>query len=697
MRVAKLKNLDGGLDEYKALTVSEFPYFQVPELARHAKHKKISYLKTFATFDIETTTIWPDKNKAPEGFMYHWQMCIGGVVVYGRTWEDWLALMTKLSDWLELSEERRMVIYVHNLAYEFQFIRDFLKDDLGGFEVFATARRTPIYVMCGAGFEFRCSYKLTNMKLEKACENELGVYHPKAAGDLNYNKCRTAKTYLTPREFGYCVADVVSLYELIERRLINEGDTLDSIPLTSTGYVRRECRNACRSDKRYREQVFLKQKMTPDVYRLLKEAGRGGNTHANRFMSGIVWEGADSFDVVSSYPAMLTLSDRFPASMFSYYGDVDGKKELDDLLAEYACLFRIVLTDVKVKNSVTMPYIPTAKLLSHGAGRYDNGRVLEVSFLAMTVTDLDWQIIAVQYEYSSLSVSDMHIARRGPIPQVLRDKILEYFKQKTILKIQKEQATDPEEQANLQYLYDKQKNRINGIFGMMYTDPVRPKIEIDSTGAWVIGTPNLEEGLESFYKSRNNFLVYAYGVYCTALARTHLERLLTLTGEETIYCDTDSSKAIVNDEILAAIEAENRKIEALCVEKGAYVDVEGERYYIGTYEHETKKPYKNFKTLGAKKYAYTDDKGFHITISGVEKKTGAREMGNIKNFKPGFIFRKAGGKTLYYNDSEKHYITVDGVTMLTASNIGMVESTYELGITGEYAELLALNVYDELE
>ena len=246
MRTAFIKNASGKADRVAALEVSDFPFFQVPELTRHAKHKKITYLKTFATFDIETTTVQLDEEKAPEGFMYHWQMCIGGVVVYGRRWEEWLDLMHELSEWLDLNEERRMVIYVHNLAYEFQFIRDFLKDDLGGFEVFATASRTPIYVMCGAGFEFRCSYKLTNMNLQKACENELGVNHPKAAGDLDYKKVRTAETSLNKTEFGYCVSDVVSLYELIEQRMINESDTLDSIPLTSTGYVRRECRNACR-------------------------------------------------------------------------------------------------------------------------------------------------------------------------------------------------------------------------------------------------------------------------------------------------------------------------------------------------------------------------------------------------------------------------------------------------------------------
>ena len=473
MRTAFLKTASGDVDRVPALTVEEFPFFQIPELTKRAKHKKITYLKTFATFDIETTTIWPDKSQAPEGFMYHWQMCIGGVVVYGRTWEDWLELMREVSEWLDLSEERRMVVYVHNLSYEFQFIRDFLRDDLGGFTVFATARRTPIYVMCGAGFEFRCSYKLTNMNLQKATENELGVEHIKAAGDLDYKKVRTSKTSLNKTEFGYTISDVVSLYELIERRLINEDDDITSIPLTSTGYIRRECRNECRKDKRYRDRVFLKQKMDVDVYTLLKEAGRGGNTHANRFMSNRVYYNVDSYDVCSSYPYQ-QLTQLMPCSKFTYYGDVKSEAELDGLLADYACLFRIMLTSVKIKRRVPIPYIPTAKLLQHGQGRYDNGRVLECAWLVMTVTDIDFKILRSQYDFESLAVSDMYIARYGYLPAPLRKKILYYYGQKVELTARIEKETDPDESANLVYLKNKCKNRLNSVFGMSYTDPVTP-------------------------------------------------------------------------------------------------------------------------------------------------------------------------------------------------------------------------------
>ena len=696
MRYADIKRVDGDIDRIAALEVSEYPYFQIPEQTRRAKHKKITYMRIFATFDIETTTIQPDPEKAPEGFMYHWQMDIGGVVVYGRRWEEWLELMTKISEWLKLSPERRMVVYVHNLAYEFQFIKDFLFDDFGGADVFATGRRTPIYVATDNGFEFRCSYRLTNMNLEKACENELGIIHPKAAGDLDYKIRRVSTSELSGQEFGYCISDVVSLYELIERRMINEGDNLDSIPLTSTGYIRRMTRKECAKDRRYRDKVFKKNLLNKEVYTLLKEAGRGGNTHANRYLSGQIFPDVESADAASDYPAQIMIRD-FPMTKFTYYGDIESEEELRDLLKEKACLFRIILTNVRVRHDVTMPYIASSKLTAHGRGmKYDNGRVLCGDWIALTVTDLDFKIIEKQYDFDDLDISDFYIAKYGPLPQPIRDVVLKLFREKCELKYKIQHCEDPEELEELQYFYAKVKNRINAVFGMMYTDPVRTSYTVNDEGTWEVKQPDIEEALETFNKSRNSFLCYSWGVYVTSWARFQLEEALCVFGDEALYCDTDSVKGMTTPKIKRDMEKLNKKIIKLCEQKGAYCDVGGERYYLGIFEWENKEPYKAFKTLGAKKYAYVDEHGFHITIAGVNKKAGALEMEDINKFNPGFIFRDAGGKTLYYNDVGKHYIEVDGCRMLTASNVGMIDSTYELGLTDEYAEMIGINVIKEI-
>lgn len=700
MREVVLNRFDGLTDTIKCYTVEEFDYINMPHFARKVrckgKNKPQYYLHDIATFDIETTTI---KAEVPYGFMYHWQMCIMGVVVYGRRWEEFIYLINKITKWHDLSAEgTRLVVYIHNAGYEFEFMRNILEEHFGGYTIFAAQARKPIYISCNNGIEFRCSYKLTNMSLQKAVENELGTIHPKAAGDLDYKITRTADTVLTDTEFGYCIADVVSLYEMIKSRMKNENDNIETIPLTSTGYVRRDTRNATRKEPHYRDNYFIKCRMNPKVYELLTEAGRGGNTHANRYMSGRVYVNVDSNDVASSYPFQM-LCKTFPVTAFTYYGPIDSMNEFDNLLNTRACLFRIRFYNIKVKKDVTMPYIPTAKVFEKiGDFKYDNGRILKNDgCFTMTITDIDYKIIKKQYTWDSIAVTEMHTAQYGMLPESIRQTILKYFIDKSTLKYKIENCEDEEQKANYQYLYAKSKNRLNGIFGMTYTNPIHPVMEVDRlTGQWSANFPDVAEELGKFYKSRNNFLAYQWGVWTTCRAREHLERLLDLTGTNTIYCDTDSSKYISSPEIEKAIALENESIKRLAEEKGAYCDVNGVRYHLGVYEKETEKPYKTFKTLGAKKYCYEDDKGLHITISGVSK-SGAKEMQKIDNFVPGFIFRENAGSTLYYNDVEHtYYIEVDGCRMLTGSNIGMVDSTYEIGVTDEYAELIGFNILREL-
>lgn len=715
MRKARIVKRDLTYDYIDTFNIDDFPFTLLNKkcLTCRRQHPK-EYIYDYATFDIETTTI-VDTGK-PFGYMYHWQMDVAGYVITGRRWNEWVHFMEKLAEIYRINDNRRLVIYVHNLGYEFQYIRDYLEENFGGYNVFATKNRAPIRVNTHNGFEFRCSYKLTNMSLNKATLNELGVIHIKAVGDLDYKIIRTAETPLNDTEFGYCVSDVVSLYELIGRRLINETDNLETIPMTSTGYVRRDCRKACRKDHDY-HRMFTKLIMTPYVYGLLKEAGRGGNTHANRFMSGRIWSNVDSFDFVSDYPAQMLLR-KYPMSKFVPYGDIENMAEFDDLLREYACLFRVTLVNLKVRDNIAMPYIPISKCTqyirkaedSNIELRLDNGRVLSAPALSMTITDVDYTILKRQYNWDSIAIQDMCIANYDYLPRPIRDCVMEYFKAKTDLKfaIQEEkrrETPDREKLENLIYLYAKSKSRLNGIFGMCYTDPVHQQITINELGEWETKEPDIKSELDKFHKSRNSFLYYPWGVWVTCWARLHLEDLIGITGQDrTIYCDTDSSKAVGVD--ISSVDKFNEKIIALAEERGAYYDCNGTRFYMGIAEHENDEPIARFKTLGAKKYVYHDKDGFHITIAGVSKAksydTGeyiaVEEMRCIKNFAPGFTFSRAGGNELVYNDNVGiHNITIDGCTMETASNIAMLDSTYTVGITAEYASLIDCNIYCDID
>lgn len=701
MRPVRITRSDGAKDLMPAYSVDDFPYHKLNTTFKLTKAGKnpAAYSMTFGMFDIETTTIL-DAERA-FGYMYHWQIDLGGYLCYGRYWDDFFRFIDKAVEVLHVDDENRLVIYVFNLAFEYQFLYRFLQDRYGELRIFATAPRKPLRVNCSNGLEFRCAYKLTNMSLAKACENEAGVQHWKAKGDLDYRKIRTADTYINGVEFGYCMTDVVCGYELIQQRLKNEHDNLDTIPMTSTSYPRRDVRKSCRKDKTYRKKIFLKNVLSKEVYILLKEASRGGNTHANRFLSGRIWRSEgdthiDSFDKVSSYPAQL-LYNPFPMTAFTRYGNLDNWEELDMLRGDgkRALLFRVTFEHLRIKEHVPVPYIAEAKCRDIPRGIVlDNGRVLntpEGSAISMTLTDIDWDIIRRQYEWDNCAIYDVYFADYGYLPEAITKVIKDYFRIKCELKYAIEHGEDTED---MHYLYGKIKNKLNGIFGMMYTDPIHLVIKQDpESGEWLQEVPDIEKALEKYNKSYNSFLVYSWGTYTTAWGRKELQDLLDVTGDGTIYTDTDSSKAINAD--LAAIERLNQQLMEKCIQRGAYCDVKGERFYLGLIEKENKEPIKAFKTLGAKKYAYVDRKGLHTTISGVNKKLGAKEMGTIDNFVPGFVFQEAGGLELYYNDEDIHDIVIDGCRMQTAANIGMVDGEYTLGITDEYSELIGFNMLKE--
>ena len=107
--------------------------------------------------------------------------------------------------------------------------------------------------------------------------------------------------------------------------------------------------------------------------------------------------------------------------------------------------------------------------------------------------------------------------------------------------------------------------------------------------------------------------------------------------------------------------------------------------------------------MGAKKYAWIDDEDkLHITIAGVNKKIGAKELQRaadklgkdpLEVMAPNFKFIYAGGLEARYsdhpeNDGITEYITPEGVPIRITRNVSLVDNTKTLGITAEYRELL---------
>ena len=95
---------------------------------------------------------------------------------------------------------------MHNLSYEFQFLRNILEWD----SVFCRSARKPIKCVAKEypNIEWRCSYMLTRLSLD-SWGKQLGVHKQK--GDLDYEEIRTPLTPLTDKELKYCEYDCLVL------------------------------------------------------------------------------------------------------------------------------------------------------------------------------------------------------------------------------------------------------------------------------------------------------------------------------------------------------------------------------------------------------------------------------------------------------------------------------------------------------
>ena len=238
-------------------------------------------LNLACAFDIETTNIVDVPR--PYAFMFHWQFCIGTRVFFGRTWDQFIDFIYELKERLQLGP-RKLVVYCHNLSFEFQFMRRFFAFS----DVFLRQNRDPLKALANGCILFRDSYALSNMTLEKFCENTPGIIFSKNSGeDFDYSKIRTPETKLTRKELSYCYCDVAGLCECIRYRM--REDHLGVIPMTSTGYVRRDFRKAYAANKVLRE-IWKRNALTEETYKICRYAFRGGDTHASNNFVGLKLE-----------------------------------------------------------------------------------------------------------------------------------------------------------------------------------------------------------------------------------------------------------------------------------------------------------------------------------------------------------------------------------------------------------------------
>ena len=658
-------------------------------------NKRVEYYNVPAGFDIEVSSFYQGEKK-PEnkrGIMYIWQFGIFNLVTTGRTWKEFEILISMVQKILSLNENRRLVVYVHNLPYEFQFIRKHFDWE----EVFILTERKPVYATTG-GIEFRCSLKLAGGKALANVAKDLQKYKvEKAVGNLDYEQIRTPLTPLTEKELLYCENDIRVILCYIQEKIEQDGD-ITKIPLTNTGYVRNYCRKECYSRWKPYRKVMESLTLEADEYSQLKRAFQGGFTHANAHYVGKVLDKVGSHDFTSSYPAVMVL-EKFPMAKAEYISNGINESELMELLITRCCLFDIEIWGLMPKLFNEHP-ISRYKCPVCENAIVDNGRIVMAEHIITTITEQDFFVYTEFYTWDRIEIKNLRTYQKNYLPKNFVQSVLNLYEKKTVLK-----DVDGEE---INYMISK--NMINAAYGMMVTDPIRDELMYSDNTFYTI-PKNIAEGIDKYNTNIRRFLFYPWGVWVTAYARANLFSGIIEMGDDYIYSDTDSIKSMnterhenyfnsYNAQILDKIELASQ-YHNLNKSLFAPYTKKGKQKIIGVWDDEG--VYDKFKTLGAKRYltmkgVQSTEPKYMITLAGSnKKKTMEYLVGTgdpFGNFTDGLSIppENSGRLILSYIDNETTGTVVDmfGVPYEyhELSSIHMEKSEYNLSMSEEFVRYL---------
>ena len=683
--------------EYNKIDINSLP--DVPLIRTN---KKLEYINLECGFDIETTSTKIDDEKV--AFMYVWMFGLGHgePVIYGRTWEEFKSLCLNLKSRYGLFEGKRLIIYVHNLSYEFQFIKDLFQWK----NVFASGERKPLKALTTDGIEFRDSYILSGYSLSKTAENLAFHKIEKLEGDLDYRLVRTHETPLTEKELAYCNNDIEIITAYIKEQIEINGD-INKIPLTNTGRVRKFVKDKCyftsknhrksNRGKYYRYRKIMEDlTLKKDDYIQLKRAFMGGFTHANALYSGEVLENVSSVDFTSAYPSVM-LSEKFPMSRPKNI-TVNSLKELKELSTKYGLLFDVRFSNIK--SAIPQEnYISESKCFELSEPVINNGRIYSAETLAMTITNVDFEIIEKAYDWDEIQVANVKMFHMAYLPKSIIESVLELYEKKTVLK--------GVENKEVEYMLSK--GMLNSIYGMTVTDIIRDEHIYD--GEWNKEPADYDEQIDKYNTSKNRFLYYPWGVWITAYARRNLWTGIIATGHDYVYSDTDSLKILNYDEHTDYINHFNKVIEMkmrnMCKEykinpeRLSPKNQKGETQLIGVWDFEG--TYPRFKTLGAKRYLVEDDGKLYLTVAGLSKQNGINYMIEKCNGDYSKVFKmfnnelyipaeRTGKMTHTYIDFEKSGYVIDykgkKTFIRTLSGVHLSECDFTLSVSKKYGDFI---------
>lgn len=659
------------------------------------------------SFDIETSLF--EENGEKISTMYMWAFSIFPLIFIGRTYDEFVELLNRIIDYYNLDSKKKICVYVHNLSYEFQFIRKWLQWD----KVFARDNTTILYCEF-KGIIFKCSYQLTGYSLENLA-GQLKKYNvKKLMGDLDYSLIRGVETHITNKEIRYLLNDVRIIVAYLTE-LKENGENIGKLPLTKTSFVRRDIK-AYIFDNKFRGSKYRKLMsqliLNDEVYRLLKKSFSGGFVHGNVFYQNEIIKNVDSLDRTSAYPCEM-LTQKFPMSSPRKIV-IKTDSEFKFFIQNYNCVFEINFKKI-YSTFLEENYISASKCSDVINSIENNGRIASADNLTLVVTEIDYFLIKKLYKWEEMYIGDFYYFEKGYLPSDFIISMLNYYKNKTMLK----------NVNGREYDYMLSKNNLNSFFGMTVTDIVRDEW-VYKNDEFNINKVDVQQALNKYNNNKFRYLYYPWGVWVTAYARLNLLSVIYNIKEDYIYSDTDCVKFKNSVKYIDFFNMLNNAIKdsikkamfhhGFDINLAAPVNEKGEQFWLGVWEKEnlnSEYTYSRFRFLNSKRYAAdleykykyklngkTYETNHILTASGVKKYSAINYLDNIykdkflENFNTDLILPadKCGKLVYYYIKDEKKGILKDYQgnynKYYEKSAVYLANSSYSFGISEKFVNYL---------
>lgn len=682
---------------FNVISVKDFikrPYLydnphSVVWLAKKGKNKR-SYLQLYCGFDIETYT------KVHCGYMYIWQFSIygkdGNTIIIGRTWKDFVDLIDTLIYDLNLSSERRILIGVANLSFEHQYMK---RHFIGRWtKTFAKEKRQPVYAILDDCIEFRDILMITGGSLATLAKEYTTTQ--KLVGDLDYEVPRNYLTELNEQELQYCYNDVAIVAEFMEYLFTTYIIPEKFIPLTKTGLLRREVKKAmCEHGSGVKRQIMREiYRCYPDnydIYKLLMmHCFRGGYTHANiRHVDQVV--NVRSSDITSSYPYTMLAYDGFPTSPLQR----EPVSKFWDLYhsGNYCLMFSVNFLNLRAKTDHAIESKSKCVTISNNA-IIDNGRIRRASMIEVWLTELDFTIYQMFYEWDSMSINVLFSSVKGRLPRYLLMPLARAYEKKARMKHEGKSGTTE---------YSLYKSLVNSAFGMCCTRLVEKEIVMSELSCeWYDDASKFD-----YEKERKKaFLLPQWAIYICAYSRFRILSAIYAIGKDAAYSDTDSLKYVgEHQDYFDLVNAETKKtMKGVCDMYGLDYDL---FYDLGSFETEYNNEVVAAKFLGAKRYMIKQNGKYEVTVAGLPKKALQGYFDRLKiqyeiyhyGEYPLDMFELFTDRMLLsadvsmknahtYNDTP-HRDIINGVECLEMSSVGIYPIDFTLKLSEFYLCLIA--------